>query len=152
MSVISSGHDGVLEDYLFNLFNRDRPTELVFFFLSVFCSICHSNAWSKLPSATYTEAHSNAASLTHWARPGIEPSSSWILVGFDIGEPWWELLISFLSLTLDLICSSFSSFLKLKLRLLSVEFFPNKCSQCHKFPSKHSFWCIPQILTSWFFI
>ena len=26
--------------------------------------------------------HSNARSLTHWGRPGIEPASSWILVGF----------------------------------------------------------------------
>ena len=33
-------------------------------------------------SVTYTPAHSNARSLTHWARPGIEPASSWILVGF----------------------------------------------------------------------
>ena len=33
-------------------------------------------------SATYTIAHSNAGSLTHWVRPGIEPVSSWILVRF----------------------------------------------------------------------
>ena len=32
--------------------------------------------------ATYTAAHSNARSLTHWARPGTEPTSSWILVRF----------------------------------------------------------------------
>ena len=30
----------------------------------------------------YTTAHGNARSFTHWARPGIEPASSWILVGF----------------------------------------------------------------------
>ena len=30
-------------------------------------------------SATYTTAHSNAGSLTHWAGPGIEPASSWTL-------------------------------------------------------------------------
>ena len=29
---------------------------------------------------TYTTAHSNAGSLTHGARPGMEPASSWILV------------------------------------------------------------------------
>ena len=28
-------------------------------------------------SATYTTAHSNARSQTHWATPGIEPASSW---------------------------------------------------------------------------
>ena len=35
--------------------------------------------------------------LTHWERPGVGPVSSWILVGFVITEPWWELsLRSFL--------------------------------------------------------
>ena len=33
-------------------------------------------------SVTYTTAHSNARSLTHWARPGMGPSTSWFLVGF----------------------------------------------------------------------
>ena len=32
-------------------------------------------------SATYTTAHGNAGSLTHWARAGTEPSTSWFLVG-----------------------------------------------------------------------
>ena len=29
-------------------------------------------------SATYTTAHGNAGSLTHWAKPGIKPTTSWI--------------------------------------------------------------------------
>ena len=33
-------------------------------------------------SATYTTAHGNAGSPSHWARPGIEPSTSCFLVGF----------------------------------------------------------------------
>ena len=33
-------------------------------------------------SATYTTAQGNARSLTHWARPGIEPAPSWFLVRF----------------------------------------------------------------------
>ena len=33
-------------------------------------------------SATYTTAHGSAGSLTHWSRPGIEPATSWFLVGF----------------------------------------------------------------------
>ena len=33
-------------------------------------------------SATYTTAHGNAESLTHWVRPGIKPTSSWPLAGF----------------------------------------------------------------------
>ena len=44
-------------------------------------------------SATYTTAYSNArsGSLTHWARPGMEPASSWKVVRFVSAEPWWEL-------------------------------------------------------------
>ena len=42
-------------------------------------------------SATYTAAHSNARSLTHWAKPGTESTSSWILVGFVTAESPWEL-------------------------------------------------------------
>ena len=33
-------------------------------------------------SATYTTAHGNSRSLTHWVRPGIEPMASWMLVRF----------------------------------------------------------------------
>ena len=43
-------------------------------------------------SGTYTMAHSNARTLIHWERPGIQPASSWMLVGFISAEPWWELL------------------------------------------------------------
>ena len=48
----------------------------------------HSHAgsiWAALcpaASANYAAAYSNTGSLTHWARPGIEPTTSWILVGF----------------------------------------------------------------------
>ena len=38
-------------------------------------------------AAIYTMAHGNARSLTHSAVPGIEPTSSWILVRFLITEP-----------------------------------------------------------------
>ena len=33
-------------------------------------------------SVTYTTAHGNTGSSTHWVKPGIELASSWILVGF----------------------------------------------------------------------
>ena len=33
-------------------------------------------------SATYITAHGNPRSLTHWARPGTEPATSWFLVRF----------------------------------------------------------------------
>ena len=42
----------------------------------------------------HTTAHGNARSVTHWARPGIEPMSSWMLVGFinhwaTMGTPYF---------------------------------------------------------------
>ena len=40
---------------------------------------------------TYTTAHGNAGSLTHWARPGIEPATSWFPVGFVSTVPQREL-------------------------------------------------------------
>ena len=49
-------------------------------------------------STTYTKAHSNARSQTHWARPGIEPMSSWILVGFIPAESQWELPLIYFEL------------------------------------------------------
>ena len=61
------------------------------------CSCCptpqpqQSQIWGL--SAAYTTAHGNAGSLTHWAWPGIEPMSLWILVGFITTEPWQELCI-----------------------------------------------------------
>ena len=33
-------------------------------------------------SATYTTAHGNTRSLTHWVRPWVKPATSWFLVGF----------------------------------------------------------------------
>ena len=48
---------------------------------------CH--IWAA--SATYTTTHGNARSLIHWARSGIEPSSSWILVRFVSTAPQQEL-------------------------------------------------------------
>ena len=42
-------------------------------------------------SATYSTAQSNTTSLTHGARAGIEPASSWILAGLVTAEPRKEL-------------------------------------------------------------
>ena len=42
-------------------------------------------------SGIYTTAHGNSGSLTHWARSGIEPTTSWFLVGLVFIEPRWEL-------------------------------------------------------------
>ena len=42
-------------------------------------------------SVTYTIAHSNAGSLTHWARTGVKPTASCFLVGFVSDAPRQEL-------------------------------------------------------------
>ena len=59
-------------------------------------SLHHSHSNSDLSmSPTYTTAHGNDGSLTHWAKLGVKPTSSWILVRFVSTEPWWECLKSF---------------------------------------------------------
>ena len=57
------------------------------------CDLHHSSKQVQIQdkSATYTTAHSNARSLTHAARPGIEPVSSRMLVRFTFTVPGWEL-------------------------------------------------------------
>ena len=48
----------------------------------------HNNVgWIRATSATCNTAHSNTSSLIHLARPGIKPTSSWILVGFITAGP-----------------------------------------------------------------
>ena len=51
-------------------------------------------------SVTYTTIQDNTGSLTHWARPGIEPASLWILVGFVSIALQWELPTNLLTLLL----------------------------------------------------
>ena len=42
-------------------------------------------------AAGVLHSHSNARSLTHWVRPGIESTLSWFLVGFVSAALRWEL-------------------------------------------------------------
>ena len=51
----------------------------------------HSNSGSKPHLRPTLTAPDNAGSPTHCARPGIEPASSGMLVGFVTAEPWREL-------------------------------------------------------------
>ena len=53
---------------------------------------CHSHSNSESESHLQPTAHGNTGSLTHWARPEIKPTSSWILVRFISAEPQWKLL------------------------------------------------------------
>ena len=55
----------------------------------------HSKCQIWAVSVNYTTTLSNAGSLTHWASPGIELTSSWILVGFVTAELQLELLFTF---------------------------------------------------------
>ena len=90
----------------------------------------------------YTTAQGNARSLTHPARPGIEPTSLWILVGFInhwamMGTPWfflfcfvfdlYELLVYFGDYTLVccIICKDFLPFCGLSFHFL--KWFPLLC-------------------------
>ena len=79
----------------------------------------HSDARSKPTSVTYTTAHGNTGSLTHWARPGIKPESSRILVRFISTAPQWELpgwsslfLFQYRCRVFCLCCTRFADFLQ----------------------------------------
>ena len=54
---------------------------------------------SRAASATYTTAHDNAGSLTHRARPGIKPETSWVLADLFLlrhdGNSYIEFLFFF---------------------------------------------------------
>ena len=72
---------------------------MAFFFVSFLCRATpttygSSQARSQIraTAAGLHHSHSNAKSLTHWARPGIESKSSGILVGFLSQAPQWELV------------------------------------------------------------
>ena len=72
-----------------------------FFFFCLFSAVPTAYRNSQARDGIRTAAtglhhsHSNARSLTHWAQPGIEPTSSWTLVGIVTAEPQWELQICY---------------------------------------------------------
>ena len=47
----------------------------------------HSHSNTRSEANLQATPHLIGGSLTHWARPGIEPASSWILVGVATTEP-----------------------------------------------------------------
>ena len=51
----------------------------------------HSSARIRAASVTYTTVCGSARSLTYRARPGIQPATSWFLVGFVSAVPLREL-------------------------------------------------------------
>ena len=55
----------------------------------------HSNAGSDPPLQPTLQLRATLDSPIRWARPGIKPASSWILVGFVSIAPQWELPFKF---------------------------------------------------------
>ena len=49
-----------------------------------------ARGWIAATAAALHHSHSHTWSLTHWVRPGIEPTSSWIPVGFISTVPQGE--------------------------------------------------------------
>ena len=54
-------------------------------------SLCHSHSNVGSEPRLQPTPQLNAGSLTHWMRPGIDPTSSWTLVGFIFAQPKLEL-------------------------------------------------------------
>jgi len=68
------------------------PNIPFFFFLNGHtCGIWKFPGWCRIGAAATNlcQSHSHAGSLTHWARPGMEPMASGISAGFVTAEPWW---------------------------------------------------------------
>ena len=63
---------------------------LILFFRDKACGSFQARGHIGATAAGRCHNQSNAGSLTHWARLGIEPPSSWMLVGFIYAEPRWE--------------------------------------------------------------
>ena len=57
-------------------------------------SLYHSHTKSKLCLLPTAQLMATTGSLTHRARPGMEPATSWILVGLVSAAPQWELQVS----------------------------------------------------------
>ena len=89
--------------FLFLVFSRAAPT--------AFGGSQAMGLIRAVAAATYTTAHGNVGSLTHRARPGIEPATSWFLIRFvnywaTVGTPFL-LFFSFFFLSSFLFLSSF---------------------------------------------
>ena len=59
-------------------------------------------------SETYSTAHGNSRSLTHWSSPGIEPATPRFLIGFVSTAPQQELLVVVLTCVSLTMASIFS--------------------------------------------
>ena len=79
---------------LFCVFFYKIPTVFFFFFLRAAPTAYGGSqalAYATATAMPYLSHDCNIGSLTCWARPGIEPESSWMLVRFVSSEPGQEL-------------------------------------------------------------
>ena len=94
-------------------------------------SLSHNH--SIMGSKPYTTAHGNAGSLIPWARSGIEPASSWMLVGFVYH---WATMGTPSSRLLNPLCYSGNSSL-----FLNFFFFPHLPNSTSYLPGFLPFLC-----------
>ena len=76
------------------MFRRKHPFSFFFFLRTTLAVYGISQARGQIGATAASLYHSSqqqAGSLTHWVRPGIEPASSWILVGFVSTVPQQKL-------------------------------------------------------------
>ena len=89
-------------------------------------------------SGTHTTAHSNAGSLTHRERPGIEPATSRFLVRFISTAPRWELPFVCFCFSLFSVPCGPSLILCMFFSLLSVPHLSSSLHLCSLSPSPAS--------------
>ena len=75
-----------LNCFWFGAISNIAALNILFFFFFRAVPAAYGSSWARveleLQLPAYTTALSNTRYLIHWARPGIEPASSWVLVGF----------------------------------------------------------------------
>ena len=91
----------ILENPSLRMFCFSSSSRSFFFFLlfrATLAAYGGSQARDQIraASASYTTAHGNDRSLTHWGETEIKPSTLWFLVGFISAEPRRKLLIKVL--------------------------------------------------------
>ena len=79
---------------------------------TIAAGLCHSHSSvrSELCLWPTPQFEPTPGSLTHWVRPEIDPTSSWVWVRFVSAGPWWELQLGFLKWRLAGIGNKIMSF------------------------------------------
>ena len=101
-------------------------------------------------SATYTTAHGKARSLTHCVRPGIEPATSWFLVGFisaASGQEFPKIKLWLLHNSANILKNYWVVYFKWYLSYITVKLFLNVLSNVNKQKElREREECLPQLV------